>query len=47
MRSHALELAAIRHRRVVRRRLRVGDEELSALLYLAITVASCNASWPA
>jgi len=31
----ALELAAIRHRRDVRRRLRVGDEELSALLYLA------------
>jgi DNA-binding MarR family transcriptional regulator len=31
----ALELAAIRHRRVVRRRLQVGDEELSALLYLA------------
>jgi DNA-binding MarR family transcriptional regulator len=31
----ALELAAIRRRRVVRRRLRVGDEELSALLYLA------------
>jgi DNA-binding MarR family transcriptional regulator len=31
----ALELAAIRHRRLVRRRLQVGDEELSALLYLA------------
>src|SRR4051794_32457808 len=31
----ALELAAIRHRRDVRRRLGVGDEELSALLYLA------------
>src|SRR5919107_2034407 len=31
----ALELAAIRHRRAVRRRMRVGDEELSALLYLA------------
>jgi DNA-binding MarR family transcriptional regulator len=31
----ALELAAIRHRRGVRRDLRVGDEELSALLYLA------------
>lgn len=31
----ALELATIRHRRVVRRRLQVGDEELSALLYLA------------
>jgi DNA-binding MarR family transcriptional regulator len=31
----ALELAAIRHRRGVRRRLHVGDEELSALLYLA------------
>jgi DNA-binding MarR family transcriptional regulator len=31
----ALELAAIRHRREVRRRLRVGEEELSALLFLA------------
>jgi uncharacterized membrane protein len=31
----ALELAAIRHRRDVRRQLRVGEEELSALLYLA------------
>jgi DNA-binding MarR family transcriptional regulator len=31
----ALELAALHHRREVRRRLRVGDEELSALLHLA------------
>jgi DNA-binding MarR family transcriptional regulator len=31
----ALELAAIAHRRGVRRLLHVGDEELSALLYLA------------
>jgi MarR family transcriptional regulator, lower aerobic nicotinate degradation pathway regulator len=31
----ALELASIRHRSEVRRRLRVGEEELSALLYLA------------
>lgn len=31
----ALELAAIRHRRDVRQRLRVGDDELSVLLYLA------------
>jgi DNA-binding MarR family transcriptional regulator len=31
----ALELAAVRHRREVRRRLRIGDEELSALLHLS------------
>jgi DNA-binding MarR family transcriptional regulator len=31
----AFELAAIQHRQDVRRRLRVGDEELTALLYLA------------
>jgi DNA-binding MarR family transcriptional regulator len=31
----ALELATVCHRREVRRRLRIGDEELSALLYLA------------
>jgi DNA-binding MarR family transcriptional regulator len=31
----ALELAAVRHRASVRRRLGVGDEELIALLYLA------------
>jgi DNA-binding MarR family transcriptional regulator len=31
----ALELAAVRHRSGVRRRLGVGDDELSALLYLA------------
>lgn len=30
----ALELAAVRHRGGVRRRLNVGDEELTALLYL-------------
>jgi DNA-binding MarR family transcriptional regulator len=31
----ALELASVRHRGGVRRRLNVGDEELTALLYLA------------
>jgi DNA-binding MarR family transcriptional regulator len=31
----ALELAAVRHRGRVRRQLNVGDEELTALLYLA------------
>ena len=31
----ALELAAVRHRGGVRRRLNVGDEELTALLFLA------------
>lgn len=31
----ALELAAIQHRRAMRKRLRVGEEELSVLLYLA------------
>jgi DNA-binding MarR family transcriptional regulator len=31
----ALDLAATAHRRAMRRRLRVGEEELSALLYLA------------
>jgi DNA-binding MarR family transcriptional regulator len=31
----ALELAGLQHRRAVRRSLRVGDEELSALLHLA------------
>jgi DNA-binding MarR family transcriptional regulator len=31
----ALELTAIQHRHATRRRLRVGDDELSALLYLA------------
>jgi DNA-binding MarR family transcriptional regulator len=30
-----LELAGLRHRRIVRRRLNVGEEELAALLYLA------------
>ena len=31
----ALELVAIQHRRAMRKRLRVGEEELSTLLYLA------------